>query len=197
MEQFASYFTLSIYGTLVLSYIWARLEYFSIQSRESRIRSYFYDPIVAIHVISTTYFFLTHVLHPLAHYMFASAAFFTSFLVFWWGIKTCNQLNFAFAGNVGKLITSGPFQIVRHPFYFSYIVTWATSTFLFPSIPLWITLMMLTYFYVLAAVKEENAILSSDLKSEYKKYIGEVGMFLPKATQWKKWFSELSRMTKR
>ena len=197
MHQFASSLTLAIYYTVVISYVWARLKYFRVDSSNSRKGSYIYDPIVAVQIFSTTYYFLTHQQYPLLLYFGANAAFLLSLFIFWWGIKTCHQLDFAFAGRVGKLITSGPFRLVRHPFYFSYIVTWGTSTFLFPSTLLWITLVTLVFFYIVAAIQEERSILNSKLSSEYSKYKKEVGMFLPRATQWKKWFSELSRMQKR
>ena len=197
MHQVVSSLTLISYGIVVLSYIWARLKYFRVNSRESRIGSYIYDPLVAVQVFTTTYSFLEHQRYPLSRYLFANLAYILSFLFFWWGIRSCSRLDFAFSGSVGKLITSGPFHLVRHPFYLSYIATWAASTFLFPLIPLWITLVLLTYFYILAALREEKSILNSELGVEYKEYKKEVGMFLPKATQWKKWFSELSRIRKR
>jgi protein-S-isoprenylcysteine O-methyltransferase Ste14 len=182
---------------LIISYVWARLRYFTVNARISRVSSYIYDPMVTIQILSTIYHFFTKQHFSIIWYLCATFAYLTSLLVFWWVIRSRDQLDFAFGTDVRKLITSGPFAIVRHPLYISYIITWATGTFLFHSNLLWITLIILVCFYVLAAHREEKTILRSKLKKEYSQYKKEVGMFLPKATQWKRWIFGLSLVEKR
>jgi len=110
----------------------------------------------------------------------------TGLLVFWWGIYTAKELNFAFGSFSGKIITSGPFQFVRHPFYSSYILIWGASTFLFNSVSLWITLIYLVIFYFRSATSEEKSILESNKASEYISYSKDTNMFIPRIKLWKK-----------
>lgn len=197
MHQLATILTLIIYISIVHSYIWARLKFFKISSSKSRIGSIVYDPLVAVQIVTTIYLVSKFQDYSIARYFVAGTAYSLSLFFFWWAIGSCSRLDFALSNNVGNLMTSGPFGIVRHPFYVSYIVTWATSTLLFPSIPLWTTLILLGVFYCYAAVREEQSIQDSKFGNEYREYKNEVGMFLPKATQWRKWFSELSRIRER
>ncbi|MBT8147404.1 MAG: hypothetical protein KJN90_11160, partial [Gammaproteobacteria bacterium] len=88
---------------------------------------------------------------------------------------------------VGTLITNGPFKFVRHPFYTSYIVIWATNTILFNSILLWISFIALVVFYYRSALKEERLILRSEFEEDYIEMRRNVGMFLPRIAQWNRW----------
>ena len=93
---------------------------------------------------------------------------------------TAKTLDFAFSNEVGSIVTTGPFKIVRHPFYTSYMLAWFASSFLFNSLLLWITLLYLVAFYYLSAKKEEGVILKSVYSKEYENYVRNVGMFLPR-----------------
>jgi protein-S-isoprenylcysteine O-methyltransferase Ste14 len=109
----------------------------------------------------------------------------TGLLLFLWGINTAKELNFAFGGFSGKIISSGPYRIMRHPFYVSYTLIWTTGTFLFNSPVLWITLIYLVAFYWHSAKSEEKAILSSEMAREYESYCKETNMFIPRIKSWK------------
>lgn len=188
---------LALFLALIISYVWARFKFFKVSTKFSRASTYIYDPVVAIQIATTFYYFLTYRPLPIVCYLAAVAAYLLSLSTFWWVILSNDQLNFAFEKNVGKLITSGPFSIVRHPLYFSYIVTWSTGTLLFHSSLLLITLAFLVYFYVIAAFQEEGSIIKSMRGNEYTKYRKNVGMFFPKAMQWTRWISELFRIKTR
>lgn len=176
---------LAIYAALILSLIWARFWFFNIQSIRVTIWVVLYDPMVAIQVFGSLYgFWMVENLGTLklASYIIALLI---AFSLFWWSILTAKKLDFAFSNKVGELITSGPYSIVRHPFYVSYIIIWSSSTLIFNSVFLWITLLYLVTFYFVSARKEEKVILSSDYSSEYLKYRQRVGMFLPRIKKWK------------
>ncbi|MEZ5491306.1 MAG: isoprenylcysteine carboxylmethyltransferase family protein [Gammaproteobacteria bacterium] len=129
---------------------------------------------------------------PLWAESLAIGAYLLALFIFFWAIETAKELEFAFSDNVGRLITNGPFKLVRHPFYTSYIAVWVTSTLLFSSSIQWITLIGLILFYATSARKEEKLILNSRHANQYSRMKKEIGMFFPKATQWKSWISEKS-----
>ena len=193
MAEVAELFLISIFTLLVISYLWARLFFFQIDSTKSRRSSYLYDPVVAIQILTTYYFFISTTLAPHinANLIISSLAYSTSLFLFWWAVLTCKTMSFAMGGNVRKIITHGPFGFCRHPFYTSYTLTWIANTFLFPSYSLSITLAILAGFYWYSARTEENLILKSKQGHVYKTYKSNVGMFIPKATQWRSWFSAL------
>lgn len=168
-----------LYIAIVLSLIWARLRFFKMTSGTPRLSALLYDATVATQVVTTLVFMLTESGKSLPLVAASICLYSLSLLLFWWSIFTAKNLDFAFSNEVGRIVTTGPFAIVRHPFYVSYILAWLSSTFLFNSLILWITLTYLIAFYFLSARKEEGVILKSVYSKEYRKYIQNVGMFLP------------------
>lgn len=164
--------------------------FFQINSNKTKYVAYLYDLVVAVQIFITFYCFLSFAPSELSilKSFELSIGYLTSLSLFWWSIKSSKELSFATGAGVGNIITQGPFLIVRHPFYLSYIITWITSTLVFNLASLWITLTMLFTFYVVAAFSEEQQLERTTLGPSYKKYKNEIGMFLPKATQWKNWF---------
>ena len=180
---------LALYTMMVGSLIWARFRFLRICPGASKVSSIFYDPTVVIHILSTYYYMLITPVGNSFHATLAAALYIISLILFWWSISTAKQLDFAFSDNVGEIITNGPFGFIRHPFYVSYILCWFTGSLLFNSLLLWITLTYLIFFYFLSARREENVILQSTYSTEYASYKKEIGMFLPRVTQWKSWFT--------
>ncbi len=180
-----TYLAIATYITIILSLIWARFRFFSTQATEITLWVRLYDPVVAIQILTSLYlFYIAPESTALASSVWL-AALLTSLCLFWWAILTARNLDFAFSKNVGKLLTSGPYAIVRHPFYTSYILIWASTTILFNSVFLWITLFYLLTFYLMSARDEEKVILSSEHSKEYFEYRQRVGMFIPRITKWK------------
>ena len=169
----------------MFSLIWARLRFFSTQAVETTNWVRLYDPIVGIQILTTLYnFYYTPDITVLASSIWL-AALLLSMSLFWWAILTARKLDFAFSKNVGDLLTSGPYAVVRHPFYASYILLWTSTTILFNSVFLWFTLLYLITFYFMSARDEEKVILSSEHSKEYFEYRQRVGMFLPRIIKWK------------
>ena len=169
-----------LFSCIVVSLIWARLRFFKMTAGTPRLSALFYDATVAAQIITTLTFMATSSgrflpLLPATIFLYA-----LSLVLFWWAIVTARGLDFAFSDKVGNIVTKGTFRFVRHPFYSSYILVWLGSTLLFNSLILWITLGYLIAFYFLSARKEERVILQSEQSSTYKKYIKNVGMFLPR-----------------
>lgn len=91
------------------------------------------------------------------------------------------KLGLAFAGDApGHLQTAGPYALVRHPFYASYLLAFAGG-----AVAAWTPWVLpavaagaLTYRR--AAVAEEAAFLSGDLAEAYRAYARRVGRFVPR-----------------
>jgi len=169
-----------LYIVIVLSLVWARLRFFKMTSGTPRLSALLYDATVAGQIVTTLILMITTSGNSLPLVAASIFLYALSLVVFWWSIFTAKKLDFAFSNKVGSIVTTGPFRIVRHPFYTSYILAWLGSTFLFNSLILWVILIYLIAFYFLSARKEEGVILKSVYSEEYRKYIQNVGMFLPR-----------------
>ncbi len=174
-----------VYITIIVSFIWARFRYFTFQSSRSRISSLLYDPVIGIHVSATLYFLIATPSTCSPINAISLVLYILCLALFWWSVVTTEHLEFAFSDHVGKVVTTGPFAYVRHPFYLSYTLVWFGSSILFDSIFLWITLIYLTTFYLTSAKTEEEVYLKSEYSREYRDYSQKVGMFLPRITLWK------------
>ena len=98
-------------------------------------------------------------------------------------IAATKQVRFRMAFDDGvpdRLVTSGPFKYIRHPFYTSYLVFWtgfALITFSWLAVPL---LLVMAAIYFRAAWGEEQKIATSDLADQHRLYRQQAGMFWPK-----------------
>jgi len=169
-----------LFVCIILSLIWARLRFFKMTSGTPRLGALLYDATVATQIIATLIYMATSSGNFLPLLPATICLHAVSLVLFWWAIFTAKGLDFAFSDKVGNIVTTGPFRLVRHPFYTSYILAWVGNTLLFNSLILWITLVCLMAFYFLSARKEERVILQSEQSSTYRKYIENVGMFLPR-----------------
>jgi len=178
-------FVFFLYFLIVFSLIWARLRFFKMDSGTALPLALSYDLAVAAQMLATAWSFysVTDITKPAL--LFSGLLYMLSLMIFWWSIVTAKSLDFAFSSHVGNIVTSGPFGLFRHPFYVSYMVAWFSSTFLFNSLILWITLVYLVAFYVLSARKEERTIMLSEQAEKYQLYKRNVGMFLPRIKKWK------------
>lgn len=167
------------YSANIASLIWARFFFFEIKSAESRKISYVNDPTVAAQILLTYYFILTQDTHLYAS-LLSGLLYLLGLVLFWWSINTAGSLSFASGDHSGKLLTTGAYALVRHPFYLSYILVWGSSTLLFNSVLLWITLIILIIVYHQSAMKEESDILNGPHSEDYLKYKARTGMFWPK-----------------
>lgn len=78
------------------------------------------------------------------------------------------------------LVRTGPYKLVRHPFYTSYLLYWAgfaIATWSVWSLPL---LVGLTVMYWRAAVDEEDKFANTDMSVAYADYKQSTGRFFPR-----------------
>lgn len=78
------------------------------------------------------------------------------------------------------LVSIGPYKIVRHPFYLSYLIFWtgwAVATWHVLAVP---ALALIFWVYVVAALGEERKFAASPLADAYREYKARVGFLWPK-----------------
>ncbi len=92
-----------------------------------------------------------------------------------------NKLSIVFSADSPEFhISRGPYAIVRHPFYTSYILTYSSLALVGMDILLAILCLGMFFTYYYAARFEEKKFLDSNLKSSYQKYQIQTGMFFPR-----------------
>ncbi len=182
---------LTTYTLIIASLIWGRFRFFKISSTKTKSLALIYDSLVSVQILATYYGFLTdNFSFETSKFYVASTAYLVCMSYFWYLISSVKRLDFAFSSSIDELLTDGPYKFARHPFYLCYILIWLTSTLLFNSLVLWITLFALVLFYIFAAKSEENAISKSRYSQKYQNYSKNVGMFLPRMKKWTNLFSK-------
>jgi protein-S-isoprenylcysteine O-methyltransferase Ste14 len=78
----------------------------------------------------------------------------------------------------GKLVTWGPFRLVRHPSYFSYILMFIGLFLLWPNLLTVICLVGIPGYFGVAS--EEESSLASQFGAEYREYQKRTGRLFPK-----------------
>ena len=164
------------------SFIWAAFRHFIIEANPSRelkwlsvllIASQLFVLVVACFVpAQTTWQFGIGIL-----------AILLSAMLFWWCIRTNKRqpLTGAFSSNLPQhLVRQGPYRLVRHPFYTSYILTYigvVLASQQWWGIPGVVLPMIL---YIVSSRHEEAKFAESDLADQYAHYKQQTGRFLPR-----------------
>ncbi len=81
---------------------------------------------------------------------------------------------------IPDLVVSGPYRMIRHPFYTAYIAGWLAGCLATESLVLLPTVGVMAGFYVYSAFREEKRFAAGRLAEEWVRYRRETGMFLPK-----------------
>lgn len=180
-----SFLALVLFIAIIISLVWGRLRFFTVNTGTAFWVAVGYDLAVVVHMGLTVYLLITVTTITEWRIIGAVFAYAASLVLFWWSIVTAKSLDFAFSEHVGDIVTKGPYGLVRHPFYVSYMMAWISSAALFSHPVLWLTAGYLGLFYVLSARKEERLILQSEQAERYRCYQQQVGMFLPRKQKWK------------
>jgi protein-S-isoprenylcysteine O-methyltransferase Ste14 len=106
-----------------------------------------------------------------------------SLILFWWAIVTANNkgLNWAFSNTQPLvLLDTGPFALVRHPFYWAYSVAWISGFLGTLRVITAVPVVVMTLLYYKAGASEEKLFAQSDLRDDYRKYRATTGVILPR-----------------
>lgn len=113
----------------------------------------------------------------------AAVLLLASVALFAWAARVNRErpLMLAFAASTPEhLQTRGPYVLVRHPFYSSYLLAFAGglvaagTAWLLPLFALGV------FTYWRAAVREERSFAASPLAAAHREYAARVGMFVPR-----------------
>lgn len=113
----------------------------------------------------------------------AGVLYFLAVLLFTWAWKANSSRPLDFVGSrrePSQLNTSGPYSLVRHPFYTAYMVAWVASVTAAPYLEIVLVAIFLIGWYLIAAKREEALFLTSPLSDRYRRYQSETGMFIPR-----------------
>jgi protein-S-isoprenylcysteine O-methyltransferase Ste14 len=106
--------------------------------------------------------------------------------LFWWAIKTstARPLSAAFSPDAPiHLVHDGPYRLIRHPLYTSYILTWTAGWIVSGQWWLIPTLALMIAIYFVASSAEEEKFTHSPLAEAYRQYRSRTGRFLPNAVK--------------
>jgi protein-S-isoprenylcysteine O-methyltransferase Ste14 len=91
-----------------------------------------------------------------------------------------HRLTLAFSRDVPvKLLKSGIYGRIRHPFYLAYTVTWSAGAVAIGTMIVAATAAIMWVIYYRAARLEEDKFMCSDLRDEYLSYRKNTAMFVP------------------
>jgi protein-S-isoprenylcysteine O-methyltransferase Ste14 len=108
--------------------------------------------------------------------------FMLSLILFWWTVSKTRsrRLRLAYTdADPDTINTEGPYALVRHPFYLSYIIFWICTGLVAGSWQ-WVPALALTLWYVRVAQDEERRFRSTRLSDAYDRYRQRTGMLLPR-----------------
>nr|AEQ20614.1 putative protein-S-isoprenylcysteine methyltransferase [uncultured bacterium CSLF43] len=112
----------------------------------------------------------------------AATGYLSSLGLFWWAVATnrWSPLSAAFSDDAPRwLVRDGPYRLIRHPFYCSYLLAWASGAV--ATLEWWViaTVIVMLAIYLYAARSEERKFQSSELAETYRSYRESTGLFAP------------------
>jgi hypothetical protein len=112
----------------------------------------------------------------------SSALYGSALGLFWWAVATNRRspLSAVFSPDLpSRLTQDGPYRFVRHPFYCSYMLTWAAG--FAATLEPWLlpTVAGMLVLYAGAARHEEGKFSNSELAQAYAEYRRRTGLFVP------------------
>jgi len=117
-----------------------------------------------------------------AQAILAAAFYLCALGLFWWSIRvnSSKPLSAAFSPDSPEhLVKQGPYRVIRHPFYCSYLLMWTAGIVATGRLWLVPTLVVMLVVYARAARLEEAKFTRSGLASSYEHYRSQTGLFLP------------------
>lgn len=174
--------TLLLAVVVFVGFWWARRSYFATPPEipPGRFPLRFAGPlfgIVSITLIASSGESLTHGMG-----LAAAACFTASAGLFGASVRAHRNVRPNIAGIPGApeaLVTSGPYGMVRHPFYTAYMLFWIGCAIASPRAVSMLIALVMFFLYLRAALVEESTILQSPLGETYAQYAKRTRMFFP------------------
>jgi protein-S-isoprenylcysteine O-methyltransferase Ste14 len=121
-------------------------------------------------------------LASIAQGLTGAALYACSLGLFWWAI-TANlrrPLSAAFSSDLpSHLVLHGPYKLIRHPLYCSYLLCWLAGWVATGRLWLAPTVAVMLVIYLVAAAGEEKKFEQSLLAENYEQYRARTGLFFP------------------
>jgi protein-S-isoprenylcysteine O-methyltransferase Ste14 len=102
--------------------------------------------------------------------------------LFWWAINASlrKPLSAAFSPDLpAHLVAHGPYKMIRHPLYCSYLMCWLAGWVTTGRLWLAPTVAVMLVIYALAAAEEEKKFMRSPLAQAYQQYRARTGLLFP------------------
>jgi len=120
---------------------------------------------------------------PWGQLLAATILHLASSLLFWSAVRACRSvpLTAIFEPDPPvRIILTGPYRYMRHPFYLSYAVFWASGWIASPSWVSFAGVAVMLAIYLRAARNEERKFATSSLAGDYREYRRQVRGMLPR-----------------
>jgi protein-S-isoprenylcysteine O-methyltransferase Ste14 len=111
-----------------------------------------------------------------------AALYLCALALFWWAIHASlgRPLSAAFSPDLpGHLVAQGPYKLIRHPLYCSYLLCWLAGWVVTARLWLAPTVAVMLVIYLVAARQEEKKFMRSPLAESYLKYRARTGLLIP------------------
>lgn len=105
-----------------------------------------------------------------------------SAFLFGWSVGTSGRrtLSLAFGDSRStRLLTEGPYAVVRHPFYTSYLLFWIGGVLVAPTVWTAVSLVVMIVIYRQASRREDEG-LARHFPAEFPQWRSKTGAFFPK-----------------
>lgn len=114
--------------------------------------------------------------------MFGAILYLASAGLFWWAIRASllHPLSASFSPDAPQhLVETGPYRLMRHPLYLSYLLTWLAAPIATGRWLLVLTFATMAAIYLSAALMEENKFIRGPLADSYLRYRSHTGLLVP------------------
>jgi protein-S-isoprenylcysteine O-methyltransferase Ste14 len=109
-------------------------------------------------------------------YVYAATMF-----IWAWRMNAAQPLRFIFSASTPThLMQIGPYAIVRHPLYSSYIAGWIASVLVTQSPVVFLLAAGFSCIYLFGAVREEKQFARTPWAEAYQAYVQSTGMIIPR-----------------
>ncbi len=119
---------------------------------------------------------------PWWRFWWAALIYAAGLALYWWAIATNRKrrLSAAFSDDLPThLVEDGPYRLVRHPFYCSYLLVWSAGVIGSGCLWLLVTVAVMLGIYVRAAYIEERKFARCALANEYEAFRRRTGLLIP------------------